>query len=132
MADQGLSFNREFEMPIYFKEQEIGTRRVDLVEGWFLSSESPTKRKTCTWRGHNRRRTGGGRDHFGARPSKRVQGGGGERGNGGQNHGASPIAPAERRKERGELRRVCWQGVLASFLRRWCVSLVARGKVLGG
>lgn len=34
MADQGLSFNREYEMPIYFKEQEIGTRRVDfLVEG---------------------------------------------------------------------------------------------------
>ncbi|MCB9283320.1 MAG: GxxExxY protein [Lewinellaceae bacterium] len=34
MSDQGLSFNREFEMPIYFKGQQIGTRRVDfLVEG---------------------------------------------------------------------------------------------------
>ena len=29
MADQGLSFAREMEMPIYYKEQQIGTRRVD-------------------------------------------------------------------------------------------------------
>jgi GxxExxY protein len=29
-----LSFSREFEMPIFYKEQQIGTRRVDyLVEG---------------------------------------------------------------------------------------------------
>jgi len=34
MADQNLTFSREFEMPIYYKEQQIGTRRVDfLVEG---------------------------------------------------------------------------------------------------
>jgi len=34
MALQGLSFQREFEMPIFYKEDQIGTRRVDfLVEG---------------------------------------------------------------------------------------------------
>ena len=34
MRDQGISFTREFEMPIYYKAQQIGTRRVDfLVEG---------------------------------------------------------------------------------------------------
>ena len=34
LADQGISFGREFEMPIFYKEQQIGTRRVDfLVEG---------------------------------------------------------------------------------------------------
>jgi GxxExxY protein len=34
MADDGLSFTREQEMPIYYKNQQIGTRRVDfLVEG---------------------------------------------------------------------------------------------------
>lgn len=31
---QKLTFNREFEMPIFYKDQQIGTRRVDfLVEG---------------------------------------------------------------------------------------------------
>jgi len=31
---QGVSFAREFEMPIFYKEEQIGTRRVDfLVEG---------------------------------------------------------------------------------------------------
>lgn len=31
---QGLSFQREFEMPIFYKEEQMGTRRVDiLVEG---------------------------------------------------------------------------------------------------
>jgi GxxExxY protein len=30
----GISFSREFEMPIYYREHQIGTRRVDfLVEG---------------------------------------------------------------------------------------------------
>jgi GxxExxY protein len=30
----GISFAREFEMPIFYKKQQIGTRRVDfLVEG---------------------------------------------------------------------------------------------------
>ncbi|MDX9789419.1 MAG: GxxExxY protein [Candidatus Kapabacteria bacterium] len=34
MREAGISFNREFEMPIFYREQQIGTRRVDfLVEG---------------------------------------------------------------------------------------------------
>ncbi len=34
MKDAGLAFEREFEMQIYYKEQHIGTRRVDFfVEG---------------------------------------------------------------------------------------------------
>jgi len=34
MAMAGIAFSREFEMPIYYREQQIGTRRVDfLVEG---------------------------------------------------------------------------------------------------
>ena len=34
MRDIGLTFNREFEMPIFYKKLQIGTRRVDfLVEG---------------------------------------------------------------------------------------------------
>ena len=34
MTEQGLSFSREHEMPVYYKNQQIGTRRVDfLVEG---------------------------------------------------------------------------------------------------
>jgi len=34
MADQGIDFSREYEMPVYYKKQQIGTRRVDfLVEG---------------------------------------------------------------------------------------------------
>jgi GxxExxY protein len=33
-ADNGIAFSREHEMPIYYKQQQIGTRRVDfLVEG---------------------------------------------------------------------------------------------------
>ena len=31
MAEQGLSFSREHEMPIYYKNQQIGTRRVDFL-----------------------------------------------------------------------------------------------------
>lgn len=31
MAIQGLSFAREFEMPIFYKEDQIGTRRVDFL-----------------------------------------------------------------------------------------------------
>ncbi|MES2725524.1 MAG: GxxExxY protein [Bacteroidota bacterium] len=35
----GIAFNREFEMPIFYREEQIGTRRVDfLVEG-FISVE---------------------------------------------------------------------------------------------
>ena len=34
MADRGISFSREYEMPIHYRGQQIGTRRVDfLVEG---------------------------------------------------------------------------------------------------
>lgn len=34
MSDAGLSFSREHAMPIFYKQQQIGTRRVDfLVEG---------------------------------------------------------------------------------------------------
>ena len=34
MADQGISFSREHETPIYYRGRQIGTRRVDfLVEG---------------------------------------------------------------------------------------------------
>ena len=34
MTMQGIAFLREFEMPIFYKEQQIGTRRVDFfVEG---------------------------------------------------------------------------------------------------
>jgi len=34
MADASLSYSREHVMPIYYKEQQIGTRRVDfLIEG---------------------------------------------------------------------------------------------------
>ncbi len=31
MADQGIAFSREHEMPIYYKEQQVGTRRVDFL-----------------------------------------------------------------------------------------------------
>ncbi len=34
MREAGISFNREFEMPIFYRKQQIGVRRVDfLVEG---------------------------------------------------------------------------------------------------
>jgi GxxExxY protein len=34
MTLAGITFNREFEMPILYREEQIGTRRVDfLVEG---------------------------------------------------------------------------------------------------
>ena len=34
MQLEGIQFNREYEMPVYYREQQIGTRRVDfLVEG---------------------------------------------------------------------------------------------------
>ena len=34
MEDQGVKFSREYEMPVYYKNQQIGLRRVDfLVEG---------------------------------------------------------------------------------------------------
>ena len=30
-ALQGINYNREFEMPIYYKDEQIGTRRVDFL-----------------------------------------------------------------------------------------------------
>ena len=34
MVDEGISFNREYEMSVFYKNHQIGTRRVDfLVEG---------------------------------------------------------------------------------------------------
>ncbi len=31
MTDQGIPFSREHEMPVYYKHQQIGTRRVDFL-----------------------------------------------------------------------------------------------------
>lgn len=39
MSMEGLSFNREFEMPIFYREQQIGTRRVDFLVKGILSVE---------------------------------------------------------------------------------------------
>lgn len=39
MALQGLSFAREFEMPIFYKEEHIGTRRVDFLVEEVVSVE---------------------------------------------------------------------------------------------
>ncbi|MDR1729418.1 MAG: GxxExxY protein [Prevotellaceae bacterium] len=39
MAMQGLHFAREFEMPIFYKEEQIGTRRVDFLVEQVVSVE---------------------------------------------------------------------------------------------
>ena len=39
MTDTGLKFNREHEMPIYYKYQQIGTRRVDFLVESVVSVE---------------------------------------------------------------------------------------------
>ncbi len=39
MALHGLSFVREFEMPIFYKEEQIGTRRVDFLVEKVISVE---------------------------------------------------------------------------------------------
>lgn len=39
MYIQGLSFAREFEMPIFYKEEQIGTRRVDFLVKEVISVE---------------------------------------------------------------------------------------------
>jgi len=31
LTDSAISFSREFEMPVYYKNQQIGTRRVDFL-----------------------------------------------------------------------------------------------------
>ncbi|MGV3510109.1 MAG: GxxExxY protein [Sphingobacteriaceae bacterium] len=43
MALAGLSFNREFEMPIYYRETHIGTRRVDFLVENLISVELKAK-----------------------------------------------------------------------------------------
>jgi GxxExxY protein len=39
MADEGISFSREYEMPVYYKNQQIGTRRVDFLAEGVVSVE---------------------------------------------------------------------------------------------
>lgn len=39
MAFRGISFSREFEMPIYYKEEHIGSRRVDFLVEDLISVE---------------------------------------------------------------------------------------------
>ncbi len=39
MGDKGLSFSREHEMPVYYKHQQIGTRRVDFLVEEVVSVE---------------------------------------------------------------------------------------------
>ena len=39
MRELGISFNREFEMPIFYREQQIGTRRVDFLVDDIVSVE---------------------------------------------------------------------------------------------
>ena len=39
LADNNIAFSREHEMPIYFKQQHIGTRRVDFLIEEFVSVE---------------------------------------------------------------------------------------------
>jgi len=41
----GINFNREFEMPIFYKEQRIGTRRVDFLVQDVISVELKAKTK---------------------------------------------------------------------------------------
>lgn len=43
MADAGLNFSREHEMPVYFKNRQIGTRRVDFLVEQFVSLEMKAK-----------------------------------------------------------------------------------------
>lgn len=39
MADNNLDFSREHEMPVYYKHQQIGTRRVDFLVNGMISVE---------------------------------------------------------------------------------------------
>ncbi len=39
MADNGINFSREHEMPIYYKQMQIGTRRVDFLVDGLISVE---------------------------------------------------------------------------------------------
>lgn len=39
MADNGISFSREYKMPVYYKNQKIGTRQVDFLVEEHISVE---------------------------------------------------------------------------------------------
>ena len=39
MGDSGIAFKREFEMPVFYKQQQIGTRRVDFLAENLVSIE---------------------------------------------------------------------------------------------
>lgn len=39
MSDEGLIFNREHEMPVFYKQQQVGTRRVDFLVDGIVSVE---------------------------------------------------------------------------------------------
>lgn len=39
MADSGLNFRREFEMPVFYKKHQVGTRRVDFLVEEVVSVE---------------------------------------------------------------------------------------------
>ena len=39
MADSGINFSREFEMPVFYKQHQIGTRRVDFLVEEVVSVE---------------------------------------------------------------------------------------------
>ncbi len=39
MAENGISFSREYKMPVYYKNQQIGTRRVDFLVDGIVSVE---------------------------------------------------------------------------------------------
>jgi GxxExxY protein len=45
MALAGIEFSREFEMPIFYREQRIGTRRVDFLVHEVISVELKAKIK---------------------------------------------------------------------------------------
>ncbi len=39
MTDEGIPYSREYEMPVYYKNQQIGTRRVDFLVKEVISVE---------------------------------------------------------------------------------------------
>ena len=39
MMDRGISFAREYEMPIFYKQRQVGTRRVDFLVEEVVSVE---------------------------------------------------------------------------------------------
>ena len=39
LTDQGIAFSREHEMPVYYKNQQVGTRRVDFLVEELISVE---------------------------------------------------------------------------------------------